>query len=147
MSTIRTTSIEVYKFLEENGTLSAKRWEVYATVYNNGPMTSAEAFAKINEGKSIKSLTQSRARFTELRGMGLLKETGERECTITGHTVIEWDVTDQLPLKLEKAETRASKTEKIIKELNSVHLQVTDIFERQEVQETIEKIIEKIKLL
>ncbi len=147
MSTIRTTSIEVYKFLEENGTLSAKRWEVYATVYNNGPMTSAEAFAKINEGKSIKSLTQSRARFTELRGMGLLKETGERKCNITGHIVIEWDVTDQLPLKLEKAETRASKTEKIIKELNSVHLQVTDIFERQEVQNRIEKIIEKINLL
>lgn len=147
MSTIRTTSIEVYKFLEQNGTLSEKRWEVYATVYNNGPMTSAEAFSKINEGKSIKSLTQSRARFTELRGMGLLKETGERVCKITGHNVIEWDVTDQLPLKLEKAETRASKTEKIIKELNLVHLQVTDIFERQEVQETIEKIIEKIKLL
>lgn len=147
MSTIRTTSIEVYKFLEENGTLSAKRWEVYATVYNNGPMTSAEAIAKINEGKSIKSLTQSRARFTELRGMGLLKETGERVCKITGYNVIEWDVTDQLPLKLEKAPTRKAKIETYCKKLESLPLLVSDIFERSELAKTITTLVEELKNL
>lgn len=144
---IRTTSIEVYKFLEENGTLSAKRWEIYATVYNHGPITSGEAFAKLSEGKTLKSLSQSRARFTELRGMGLLKETGERECKITGYTVIEWDVTDQLPLKLEKAPTRKEKIETYCKKLESLPLLVSDIFEREELSTKITKLVEELKNL
>ena len=144
---IRTTSIEVYKLLEESGILSAKRWEIYATVYNHGPMTSAEAFAKLSEGKNLKSLTQSRARFTELRGMGLLKETGERECTITGYTVIEWDVTDQLPLKLEKAPTRKVKIETYCKKLESLSLLVSDIFEREELSTKIATLVEELKNL
>jgi len=142
---VRTTSIEVYKQLEASGELSAKRWEVYATVYNHGPMTSAEAFAKLNAGKNLKSLTQSRARFTELRGMQLLKEVGERECKITGYKVILWDVTDQLPLKLEKAETRALKIEKISNRIIDVSLCISDIFERQEVIEKLSVLTTELK--
>ena len=39
----------------------------------------------------------SRARFTELRELGVIYEKGERKCNITGRNVIEWDLTDKLP--------------------------------------------------
>lgn len=143
--TNRTTSIEVYKFLEENGVLSDKRWDVYRTVYKYGPMTSAEAFAKMTQGTAVKSITQSRARFTELREMGLFKEVGEKICTITGHKVILWDVTTELPTKLVVPETKSSKVNKVVTELNELHTLSSDLFERQAIQEKVNEIINDLK--
>lgn len=142
---IRSTSIEVYKQIAENGLLSAKRWEVYATVYNHGPMTSAEAFSKINEGNAIKNISQSRARFTELREMGLLKELGQKICSITNNNVILWDVTDSLPTKLEKPVTKTETLNQIISDLEKTHLLVLNIFESKQVMDHIEKCTNRLK--
>jgi hypothetical protein len=98
----RETSIEAYMKIKESGLLSERRWEVYNVVYNNGPLTSAEAFRILNAGRPIKNITQSRARFTELRDMGVFKEVGEKFCSITGHKVILWDVTSKLPIEISK---------------------------------------------
>ena len=99
---VRDTSIEAYNKIKENGLLSKRRWQVYDVVYNHGPMTSGEAFKILNNGSATKSLTQSRARFTELREMGVFVELGERTCSVTGHAAILWDVTSKLPIKFEK---------------------------------------------
>ena len=40
----------------------------------------------------------SAARFTELRRLGVIYEKKERPCRVTGRNVIEWDLTDKLPV-------------------------------------------------
>ena len=143
----RETSIEAYEKILKEGLISPRRWEVYATVYNNGPMTSGEAFFIINKTKTSTNLilSQSRARFTELRDMGLLKELGTKNCSITKNKVILWDVTKNLPTKIIIPETKKSKLEKVIKKLENAHLLITDIFEKQQLLEYNQKLISQLK--
>lgn len=98
----RWTSIETFHHIRDNGLLSKRRFEVYQTVYMHGPMTSAEAFSIMNKANPLKNLTQSRARFTELQTMAVLKTIGERKCKITGRNALIWEVTDRLPIKIDK---------------------------------------------
>lgn len=102
----RQTSTEAFLKIKQSGLLSKRRWQVYEAVYFLGPMTSAEAFNAINRGSPIKSITQSRARFTELRDMGVFSEVGIKICSVTGHRAIEWDVTKNLPTMIKKTKKK-----------------------------------------
>jgi hypothetical protein len=93
----RKTSRDVYHQIKAEGLLSKMRMEVLAAIYLVAPCTSAEAFAVMIKGRN--PLSQSRARFTELREWGVIKEIGVRKCKITGRKVIEWDLTGDLPVK------------------------------------------------
>ena len=97
--TTRDTSVEAYNKIKSNGLLGKMQFEVYHAVYNFGPCTSAEAYVHMNKS-ALTPITQSRARFTELRNKGVLKELGMRDCTVTGQHVIVWEVTKELPKKL-----------------------------------------------
>lgn len=90
----RSSSIEAYNYIKETGALGRKREQVYGVLFLHGPLTSGEAYQYLNRTQSDGALTQSRARFTELRDMGFIKEVGKRACSVTGRVVIEWDVTD-----------------------------------------------------
>lgn len=116
----RVTSAIAFQKIKDDGLLAQRKWEVYETVYYHGPLTSAEAFNIMNKNKPVRNITQSRARFTELRDMGVLKEVGVRRCKITGHKVIEWDVTDQLPRKREKPKTHKEKKKDILNRMRSL---------------------------
>jgi len=93
----RQTSIDCYNQIKAEGLLSKRRLEVYEAIYNSAPCTSSEAMVGILNSTNV--LTQSRARFTELRELGVIYEKGEKKCTITGRNVIEWDLTDNLPIQ------------------------------------------------
>ena len=95
----RQTSINCYNEIKLEGLLSKRRMEVYEAIYNSAPCTSAEAMMSILR-ESGDVLSQSRARFTELRELGVIFEKGEKVCSMTGRTVIEWDLTDRLPVKV-----------------------------------------------
>ena len=97
--TTRQTSIDCYHQIKANGLLSKRRFEVYEAIFKNAPCTSSEAM--VGNLNSTNVLSQSRARFTELRELGVIKEIGVKECSVTGQTVIEWDLTDNLPTKPE----------------------------------------------
>lgn len=92
---IRQTSIDCYNEIKKNGLLSKKRFEVYKAILKNAPCTSGEAFATMTTKEN--QISQSRARFTELRELGVIYEKCVRKCKITGVNVIEWDLTDKLP--------------------------------------------------
>ena len=62
------------------------------------------------------AITSSRARFTELRELGVIYEVRNRKCTITGRTSIEWDLTDRLPVNVEN--TNKTKKQRINDALN-----------------------------
>jgi len=92
----RQTSIDCYNEIKANGLLSKKRLEVYRAILKTAPCTSGEAFSIMTTKEN--QISQSRARFTELRELGVVYEKGNRKCKITGRNVIEWDLTDKLPI-------------------------------------------------
>ena len=90
----RQTSIDCYNEIKEEGLLSKRRLQVYESIYNSAPCTASEVF----KDKNLK--TNQSGRFTELRDLGVIYEKGERICSITGRNVIEWDLTDRLPVNV-----------------------------------------------
>lgn len=98
--TVRETSAAAYLFVLECGWIGEKQKEIYTMLYHIGPATSAEVFREIFKNQRGRvALTQTRARFTELRDMGAIQEMGKRICQVTGHTVILWEVTAKIPVK------------------------------------------------
>lgn len=97
----RRTSVDAYNEIKMSGLLSAKRMEVYSTLFEHGPLTGAQLSVLIKKGKSSVSETV-RNRLTELRNAGVVEEVGETICPITGRHVILWDVTKNLPVKFDK---------------------------------------------
>ena len=97
----RQTSIDCYNQIKEQGLLSNMRFKVYEAILKKAPCTSGEAFATMTTKEN--QISQSRARFTELRELGVIYEKGEKQCSITGRNVIEWDLTDRLPVKVKSS--------------------------------------------
>ncbi len=93
----RQTSIDCYNQIKASGLLSKRRFEVYEAIYKNAPCTTNEALKDIYSGSHGVG-----SRTTELRDLGVIYEKGIKKCTVTGKKVIEWDLTDKLPIKPEK---------------------------------------------
>ena len=94
----RETSTEVYHQIAAEGLLSKRRFQVYDTLFNRGPLTQMETSRLIPE-----ALDHSISpRFAELENLGVVKSVGERVCKITGRNVMIWDVTAHLPVKTKK---------------------------------------------
>lgn len=99
---MRQTSLDVYRQIESENLLSRMRWIVYKYIFHNGPCTISQttnAFAK--DIMSLRGGTIS-SRFSELERVGVIKEVGVINCPFTGREVTLWDVTPNLPVKLEK---------------------------------------------
>ena len=99
----RQTSIDCYNKIKSEGLLSKMRLKVYEAILRKAPCTSGEAFATMTTKEN--QISQSRARFTELRELGVIYEVQNRKCSITGMSVIEWDLTDRLPIKIKSSNT------------------------------------------
>ena len=111
----RQTSIDCYNEIKANGLLSKKRLQVYVAILKNAPCTSGEAFATMITKEN--QISQSRARFTELRELGVIYEKGNRKCRVTGKNVIEWDLTDRLPINFKN--NNKTKKQRINDAINS----------------------------
>jgi len=112
----RQTSIDCYNEIKQAGLLSKKRLEVYEAILRKAPCTSGEAFATMTTKEN--QISQSRARFTELRNLGVIYEKGEKQCSITGRNVIEWDLTDRLPVSIKNP--NKTKKQRLNSALNSL---------------------------
>jgi Fe2+ or Zn2+ uptake regulation protein len=140
------TSIETYYEIKNSGLLSEKRWKVYDIFYqNNRPLTGAEVsqIYKANYPSSQHSET-IRNRITELKEMGLLAEFEMVDCTFTGRKVYTFITTNNLPEKLEKKETMNQKLDKILSEIKTMGLSLTDE-ESKEKLRTIYKQVYNLK--
>lgn len=116
----RQTSIDCYNQIKANGLLSKKRLEVYESILKNAPCTSGEAFSTMTTKEN--QISQSRARFTELRELGVIYEKGVRKCRITGKNVIEWDLTNRLPVIFKnKKQTKKQKINNVISCLRELY--------------------------
>lgn len=111
---IRQTSIDCYNQIKQEGLLSKRRLEVYEALLSAAPCTSSEA---IRNAKTTFGVFGVSSRFTELRDLGVIYEKGEKKCSITGRNVIEWDLTDRLPINIKKS--NKTKKQRIDDTLNS----------------------------
>ena len=91
----RQTSIDCYNKIRQEGLLSKRRLEVYEALLSSAPCTSSEA---IRNAKTTFGVFGVSSRFTELRDLGVIYEKDVRPCRVTGRNVIEWDLTDKLPV-------------------------------------------------
>ena len=108
----RKTSIECFNKIKQEGLLSKRRLQVYESIFNHAPCTASEVF----NDKNLK--TNQSGRFTELRDLGVIYEKGERTCSITGKNVIEWDLTDRLPVNIKNP--NKTKKQRLDAALNSL---------------------------
>ena len=91
----RQTSIDCYNKIKSDGLLAKRRFETFEAIFESAPCTRQEALEHTNP---LNALSLSAARFTELRRIGVIYEKDVRPCKVTGRNVIEWDLTDRLPV-------------------------------------------------
>lgn len=97
---MRQTSIDTYNQIKKEGLLGPLKWFVYDKVFQHGPMTQTQLIRKFSTG--IHKGGTFTSRFSELERQGSLQEVGKVVCEYSGREVTLWDVTDKLPIKLEK---------------------------------------------
>lgn len=85
---VRETSIEAFQQIESFGLLSKRRFEVYRALFEHGPCTINELYAKVKVRESYNVQVNFHARMGELRHLGVVKEVRTRPCTVTGQRVI-----------------------------------------------------------
>ena len=113
----RQTSIDCYNKIKLEGLLSKRRLEVYEALLSTAPCTSSEA---IRNAKTTFGVFGVSSRFTELRDLGVIYEKDVRPCKVTGRNVIEWDLTDRLPINVKNA--NKTKKKKINDAVNSLRV-------------------------
>ena len=114
---IRQTSIDCYNKIKQEGLLSKRRLEVYEAILKNAPCTTNEALKDLYSGSHGVG-----SRTTELRDVGVIYEKGEKKCSITGRNVIEWDLTDRLPVNLKKTnKTKKHRTDDALNSLRELY--------------------------
>ena len=96
----RQTSIDCYNQIKNSDLLAKRRFETFEAIFKSAPCTRQEALEHTNP---LNALSLSAARFTELRRLGVIYEVKTRECRVTGRNVIEWDLTDKLPVEIKSS--------------------------------------------
>ncbi len=111
----RKTSIDAYHEVLESGLVGRRQKQVYEILYRLGPLTANQTWELLSKelGGGFRFDSNTRARFTELREIGIIEEIGTTIDPITKKTVILWDVTDQNPVERPKKKSK----DQIIKEL------------------------------
>lgn len=93
-----------FEYIEANGLLSRRRFQIYQTVWLHGPLTAQETF------KRLKIDTNQSGRFTELRDLGVIREHDRARCSVTNFEVTRWVTTDRRPLTREELMAKKSTT-------------------------------------
>jgi hypothetical protein len=91
----RQTSIDCYNQIKAQGLLSKRRFEVYEKLLTVAPCTASELQKSMDYNNGGRDCMK---RLSELRDLGTIYEKRERKCNVTGKIVIEWDLTDKLPI-------------------------------------------------
>ena len=93
----RQTSIDCYNQIKAQGLLSKLRLATHYAMLYASPCTAGELQSYIDKnGIKVKHAWKL---LSQLRDLGVVYEMNERKCNITGRVVIEWELTDKLPIK------------------------------------------------
>jgi hypothetical protein len=115
----RQTSIDCYRQIKSEGLLSKRRLQVFEILLENGCLTGTEISILFKQKHFSSNHSEGiRNRITELFDRGVVYEKGIVECKSTGRKVIQWDLTDKLPIKIKSS--NKTKKHKIDDALNSL---------------------------
>lgn len=106
---IRETSIEAYNEIRAKGLLKEQQLAVYAILFQYGPLTSRELDGYLAKPGVDGDRPSYHKRLSELERLGCVRPMGKRKCSISGRTVMAWDVTAKLPQEPPKTVRRPSK--------------------------------------
>lgn len=93
---IRQTSIDCYNQIKAEGLLSKLRLRTLNAMLHSAPCTAGELQNYIDKNQI--QVKHAWKLLSQLRDLGVLYEKTERKCKITGRIVIEWDLTDKIPV-------------------------------------------------
>ena len=94
----RQTSIDCYNQIKSEGLLSKLRLRTLNAMLYSAPCTAGELQSYIDKNQI--QVKHAWKLLSQLRDLKVVYEKDERKCNITGRVVIEWDLTDKLPIKL-----------------------------------------------
>lgn len=121
MMNTRQTSIDCYRQIKSEGLLSKRRLQVYEILLHNGCLTGTEISILFKEKHFSSNHSEGiRNRISELFDRGVVYEKEIVECKSTGRKVIQWDLTDKLPIKIKNS--NKTKKQKINDALNSLRV-------------------------
>ena len=112
---MRQTSIDCYNAIKAEGLLSKRRFETYEAMVKIAPCTASEVQKSINYFNGGRDCMK---RISELNKLGVIYDKRTRTCNVTGRNVVEWDLTDRLPVNV-KISTNTKK-HRINEALNSL---------------------------
>lgn len=119
---IRETSVEAYRSIRDNGSLSENQLRVYAIIYEHGPLIGSKVSERYKE--MFPTATHSevvRNRITDLFNMGLVKEVGRDVDPQTKRPSIVWDVTPNLPKKVVKVKSLRQQLKDLAEKLSKAN--------------------------
>jgi hypothetical protein len=112
---MRQTSIDCYNQIKNSGLLSKRRFETYEAMVKIAPCTASEVQKSINYFDGGRDCMK---RISELNKLGVIYDKGTRTCNVTGRNVVEWDLTDRLPVNVKSSIN--TKKHRINEALNSL---------------------------
>ena len=120
---IRQTSIDCFNKINAQGLLSKRRFQTYKALIEIAPCTASELQKSMNYNDGGRDCMK---RLSELRNLGVIYEKKERKCKITGRNVIEWDLTDKLPINLKVTDnTKKQRVQSALDYLNELYKKKT----------------------
>jgi hypothetical protein len=120
---IRQTSIDCFNKINAQGLLSKRRFQTYKALIEIAPCTASELQKSMNYNDGGRDCMK---RLSELRNLGVIYEKKERKCKITGRNVIEWDLTDKLPINLKVTDnTKKQRVQTALDYLNELYKKKT----------------------
>ena len=111
----RQTSIDCYNQIKAEGLLSKRRFQTFEALSKIAPCSASEVQNSMDYEDGGRDCMK---RLSELRDRGVIYESGVKKCSITEMSVIEWDLTDALPIKL--TATLTIKQQKVAKALSLI---------------------------
>lgn len=102
----RDTSKQAYEYIRTNGILDKRHWQTYDYLFRYGPLTPNEVHAKIEENEGHTNKPSITPRFARLERMGIIRELGERICSVTKMTCCYYDVTSKVATREDFLESK-----------------------------------------
>ena len=103
----RQTSLEAFQKIKDEGLLGKQASEIYGVLFESGPLTTRQVHERVSE--TIRDIGQVSTGISKLVQKGVLRDCGTTKCATTGFEVTQWDVTDRLPIKVEKPQREKCK--------------------------------------
>lgn len=136
----RATSINCYNQIKAEGLLSKLRLRTLNAMLYSAPCTAGELQSYIDKnGIQVKHAWKL---LSQLRDLGVVYERQERKCNITDRLVIEWDLTDKLPIK--PTNTSNTKKQRVDDTINTLRLLCKKLSATKREFESVANLIKKI---